>query len=257
MNLFQDMLQKTKRHTLVLDPIRDEPSDFLNELVNSASIQEPENVFQFSITDKSKTVVHDQIRKYQLSIMSAVNRSEYLLIKYQLDQMKRLNNLLEQDYIEQIYSDCIRHLSKHLVEEYQQAISLLNRCLIHQTVLTDSDIEQYQTYIDHAASAEILRKDHLESESVHSSAFIQYLNQQLDEIKGDLSTKEIDDLSVKTNLDKIKLLTKYFPQINDMYKNLCQLFMEKIHLKVNLFDSLVLNNQFEECATIMENLAVH
>jgi hypothetical protein len=73
MNLFRDMLQKTKRHTLVLDPLQADPQDFLTELVNSVPIQYPEEVFQFSITEKSKIIVQEQVRNYQFSIISAIN----------------------------------------------------------------------------------------------------------------------------------------------------------------------------------------
>lgn len=255
MNLFRDMLQKTKRHTLVLDPLQDDPQDFLNELVTSVPIQYPEEVFQFSIGEKSKTIVHKQVKNYQISLMSATKRFEYPLIKYYLDQMKRLNNLLQQDYIEQIYSDCVRLLIAHLTKEYEEGTLKLSRWLIHQNFVTDDDIKQYQTYIDHAQSAEQLRKDHLDNIAVHSSAFIQCLNQQINEMSTDLREKQIDDLSVKITLDKIKLMTKYFPEIKETYDSTCQSFSEKIDLKVNSFENLLHDNQFDQCATIMTNLS--
>ncbi len=66
---------------------------------------------------------------------------------------------------------------------------MLNRCLMHQIVVTDSDIKQYQIYINHAHSAEELREKHLDNEVVHSSAFIQYLNQQVNEMNEELKKK--------------------------------------------------------------------
>lgn len=255
MNLFRDMLQKTKRHTLVLDPLQDDPEDFLDELITSVSIQYPEEVFQFSIAEKSKTIVHKQVKNYQLSLMSATKRFEYPLIKYYLDQMKRLNSLLQQDYIEQIYSDCVRQLIAHLSKEYEEGTLKLSRCLTHQNVVTDDDIKQYQTYINHAQSAEQLRNDHLDNTAVHSSAFIQYLKQQVHEMDTDLKEKQIDDLSVKAILDKIKLLTKYFPDIKETYDNTCQSFTEKIDLKGNSFENLLKDNQFDQCATVLTNLS--
>ena len=255
MNLFRDMLQKTKRHTLALDPLRDDPQDFLNELVTSVPIQYPDEVFQFSITEKSKNIVQEQVRKYELSLISAIKRSEYSLIIYYLDQMKCLNKLLEQDSIEQIYSNCIRRLTKHLSEEYQEGTSKLSQCLMHQIIVTDNDIKQYQTYINHAQSVEQLRKDHFDNEVVHSSAFIQYLNQQINVICTDLREKEIDDSSVKVDLDKIQLLTKYFSETKETYQSICQLFTEKLDLKVYSFENLLHTNQFDQCATILTNLS--
>ncbi|CAF4686848.1 unnamed protein product, partial [Rotaria sp. Silwood2] len=81
MNLFEDMLLKTKRQTLVLDPVKDEPKEFLYELLRSTAIEDPKEVFQFSITDKSKNIVNNQVRLYQLSILSAIQRYEYSVIK--------------------------------------------------------------------------------------------------------------------------------------------------------------------------------
>ena len=255
MNLFQDMLLKTKRHTLALDPLRDDPQDFLHELVTSIPIQYPDEVFQFSITEKSKSIVQEQVRKYELSVISAIKRSEYPLIKYYLDQMKCLNKLLEQDFIELIYSNCIRRLTKHLSEEYQEGTSKLSRSLMHQIIITDSDIKQYQTYINHAESAEQLRKDHLSDEVVHGSAFIQYLNQQINEICRELREKEMNDSSVKTGLDKIQILTQHFPEIEETYQSICQLFTEKLDVKVHSFENLFHTNEFDQCATILTNLS--
>ncbi|CAM2727660.1 unnamed protein product [Rotaria socialis] len=254
MNLFRDMLQKTERHPLVLNPLRDKPRDFLNELITSATIQHPDEVFQFSIAEKSKTIVQQQLKNYQLTLMSTIKRSEYPLIKYYLDQMKRLNKLLKEDYIEQIYSACIQQLKKHLCEEYREGTLKLSRCLMHQIFVTDSDIKQYQTYINHAQSAEELRKDHLDNEVVHSSAFVQHLNQQVNQMNDDLREKEIDDSSVKVNLDKIQLVTKHFPEIKETYESVLQSFTEKIDLKVGPFENYLHTNQFDQCATIMQNL---
>ncbi|CAF5098350.1 unnamed protein product, partial [Rotaria sp. Silwood1] len=171
--------------------------------------------------------------------MSATKRFEYLFVQYKLAQLKRLNNLLEQDYIEQIYDDCVRYISKHLSEEYQNGISILNRCLINQTVLTVDDIEQYRTYIDHAKLADELRNNYLGKEIVHSSAFILYLDQQVDIILKSLQEKDIDDLSAKTSLDKIKILSMYFSDINRKYKDACQVFSEKYEFIVKAFKNSV------------------
>ena len=130
MNLFRDLLRKTRQRVRVLDPINDKPGDILDELAESRPIHDPDEVFQFSITEKSKAIVHEQVRIHQLSIMSATKRSEYSLIKYKLDQLKRLNELLHLNYIEEIYSDCVRHISQHLSTEYEEGTSTLNRCLM-------------------------------------------------------------------------------------------------------------------------------
>ena len=270
MNLFADMLDKTECRILVVDPIRDQPSKLLKELVASATISNPSEVFEFSITEKSKAIVHEQVRKYQMGLISAVERDEYPLIKYQLGQLRRLNDLLHQDSLQKIYTDCIERVSKHLSDQYQIGTSLLGTTLTHQTIISAMDIEQYQTYLEHAYAAEQLRKDHLfEGKTIHSSAFVQYLNRQVADIDADLREKHFDHISIKAQLDKIKLLTEYFAQvrspceslcqyavvIKEIYASLCQSFSEKIELKVKSFHGFIAANDFHECGMMMSSLA--
>ncbi|CAF3606520.1 unnamed protein product [Rotaria sp. Silwood1] len=218
MTFLKDMLQKTRRSVRVLDPINNQPGEILDELAESASIFYPDEVFQFYIIERSKTIVQEQVRKHQLSIMSATKRSEYSFVQYKLAQLNR-----------------------HLSEEYQSGISILNRCLNNQTVLSIDDIEQYRTCINHDKLADKLRNDYLGKEVVHSSALIVYLDQQVDIIIKSLLEKDIDDLSVKISLDKIKVLTMYFSDINVKYKDACQRFSEKDITK--LYDACIVLEQ--------------
>ncbi|CAF4867046.1 unnamed protein product, partial [Rotaria sp. Silwood1] len=247
-SFLKDMLKKTSKSVRVLDPISDQPGEILDELAESASISSPDEVFQFYITEKSKTTVQEQVRKHQLSIMSATKRSEYPFLQYKLAQLKQLNNFLEQDYIGQIYDDCVRHISKHLSEEYQNGIAILNRCLNNQTVISINDIEQYQKCIAHAKDADQIRNDYLEKEVVHSSAFFVYLDQQVDIILKSLEEKDIDDSSAKICLDKIKVLSIYFSNINDKYKDVCRIFSEKYDLIVKSYKNSVLEKNFPNVA---------
>ncbi|CAF4392841.1 unnamed protein product [Rotaria sp. Silwood2] len=247
-NFVHDMVNKTKRGALVIDPINDAPGQFLDDLVESSFIQYPEEVFQFFISQKSKSILQEQVRKHQLSIISATKRSEYSFIKYKLDQLKHLNELLDQDYIEQIYKDCVQYISRHLSEEYEEGISTLNRCLMYQIVLNNEDIKQYQIRIDHAKLAEEVIGEHLGKEVIHSSAFIQYMDKQVDIMLEDLQEKDINDSSVKITLDKIKLLSKYFPVIHYKYKNVCQVLSRKFENVVDFFKSSVLSNNFDNSA---------
>ncbi|KAF9756169.1 hypothetical protein NGRA_3297, partial [Nosema granulosis] len=217
MNLFNDMLHKTEDGALVIDPIKGKPGEILDELAESTAIHHPDKVFQFSITEKSKGIVQEQIRKQHLSILSAAERDEYLLVQYKLDQLKRLNNLLNIDYIEKTYIDCVRHVSKRLVEEYEEATSRLNRCLFHQTSLNDKDIQHYKACIAHARIAQDLKETHLGKEIIHSSAFSQYLDQQMNMLVEDLKEKQVNDSSVKITLDKMKLISHYTVLCTNQY----------------------------------------
>ena len=121
--------------------------------------------------------------------------------------------------------------------------------------MTNEDIEQYQTYIEHAKQADELRNEHLEREVVHSSAFVQYVREQVNVMKIDLKEKDIDDSSVKTDLDKIKLLIKFSNDIDETYKTSCGFFARKVDCTVESFERSVLSNEFDSSVTFMTKLS--
>ncbi|CAF4328451.1 unnamed protein product, partial [Rotaria magnacalcarata] len=252
--LFDDMLRKTKRGVLCIDPVNDDPGEILDELTKSGTISHSEEVFQFFITEKSKTIVKEQVSKHQFNMMSATKRSEYLFVKYKLDQLKQLSELLELDYIKQIYHDSIRHFSKHLNQEYQEGIDVLYRCLVNQQVLNAEVIKQLQAYIEHAMLAEDLRKVHLGKEVVSSSAFIQYMNEHVSSLLKNLEQKSIDDSSVKASLDILKLLSNSFSDTIIKYRDACQIFDRKLESLIDSFKQSVSSQDFEKIASEMTKL---
>ncbi|CAF1996377.1 unnamed protein product [Rotaria magnacalcarata] len=202
MDILRDMFEKTKKNACVLDPIKNDPSTILDDLADSTNINHPENVFQFFITEKSKSILDKQVTKYELSIKSATKRSKYSLVKYILDQLKFLNELLNQESIEEIYIN-------------------------YETILIDEEIKQYRTYFDHANLVEDLSKTHLRNEAIHSCAYIEHLNRKVDNLVNNLQENNINDLSIKLSIDKIKILSEYFDDVNVKYKFISQFVLEK------------------------------
>ncbi|CAF4958277.1 unnamed protein product [Rotaria sp. Silwood1] len=248
MILLRDILTKTKNGARVLDPMHDKPADMLDEFFETDAIHHPEDVFKFSIAETSKSILHEQVRKHQLSIMSSTNRYEYSFVEYKLTQLNRFKELLNQDSIEQVYTDCIRYISRHMSDEYQAGISALNRCLMNQTVLTDEDIQQYKTCIEHAKLAEKLKNKDLETDIIHSCAFMTYLNQQIKIMFENLHEKDIDDTLVRDDLQKIKFLSDSFSHLDSQYQDICQHFVAKLDNVVVSFKSSVLSNEFNKSA---------
>ncbi|CAF3666995.1 unnamed protein product [Rotaria sp. Silwood1] len=255
MFLLEDILQKTRQGARVLDPINDKHETILDELIKSIAIDHPENVFQFSITGKSKTTLQEQLTKHQLNIRSATERSEYELVKYRLDQLKCLNDLLGQHYIEQVYNDCLRHISRYLSEEYERGISAMKRCLMSQTSLNDEDIRQYQVCIDHAKLAKEVQENHLGIEVISSTAFIEDLNRQVDLMLLDVREKDVDDISIRMSLEKIKTILNAFPDLDSKkLDNICQVLLEKLDSLVVSFKKSISSNKFDEAASHITKL---
>ncbi|CAF0954024.1 unnamed protein product [Didymodactylos carnosus] len=150
---------------------------------------------------------------------------------------------------------CVRYICKNLKEEYEQSIYAFNRCLMNENALNDKDVKQYQTSIDHAEHSANLRTVHLGNEVVHSSAFIQNLKDQLETMFSNLESKSIDDLSVKVSLDKIKLLSNSFTDIDSKYKKACELLAKKFDDLVDSFRHSVSNHEFNKCAEEITKLS--
>ncbi|CAF0939888.1 unnamed protein product [Adineta steineri] len=255
MLLFKDLVRKTRRNVRIIDPLEGDPLDMIDDFDDFQVINHPDEVFKFSITDKSKATVQEQIRKDQLSIMSATERSDFLFVKYKMDLLKRLYDALDQEYIKQIYDDCVENIVRHLTEEYKGATSVISRGLINERILSNEDIRYYETCINHATLAEDLRESHLKQKVVHSSAFIQYLSQQMDDMFIELHDKEINNSLIKGSLDKMKLVLNSFPRINpEKYNSTCQALAEKIKSVTTSFKTSVLSNKFDESASSITKL---
>ncbi|CAF0898623.1 unnamed protein product [Adineta steineri] len=252
----KDMLRKTRKSSVVLDPINDEPGDILDDLADTASIDRPHEAFQYFTAEKSKATIQEQVRKHQISIMSAIKRYEYVFVEYKLDQLNRLYQLLEQDDIKQVYDDCIRYISKLLNEEYQNSVLTFNRCLTNQTVINIEDIERYLTALHHAKLADKLKEKYLVGQEVfHSQAYIENLIDRVDIIMKDLKPEDLDKLSTKISLNKIKTFAKYFEEIKDKYKDACQIFANEYDRIFKSFESLLKENNMIEIANSLTKLS--
>ena len=256
-DVLKDMIKKTRTggaQACALDPIKDDPGNLLDGLADLPAIANPDEVFKFSITAESRMTVQKQLQLDQKAIISATARADYQFVKYKLDNMKSLYNLLHEDYIEQIYNESIRYVNKHLSDAYQNATSTFDRCLNSQTALTTENIEQYQEYISHFQIVEQWKANHLGQQVVHSGAFLIHLNQSIKSMCADLLETDIDELSVKNSLDKIKLVSKSFLDIVSTYEQICQSLAEKYTSMIKSFQNSVRENQFTECANYIMKL---
>ena len=148
-SILVDMLEKTKDNTMnLLDPVSQKPIHLLKKLIQTASIQNPENTFKFSITEESRNAINEQIRMHQLNIISAVKRDEYIFIRYKLDELKFLKENLKADFISQIYQDCLNQVQSLVNEKYKKTIDSLNGCLAKHNRISKGDIEAYKDQVD-------------------------------------------------------------------------------------------------------------
>ena len=254
MVLLTDMIKKTEKGSHALDPLTDDPRERLHELTDSYSIDRLEGVFQPIVSEKSRALVQEQVRKDQLRIICATKRADYLLIKYKLDQLKHLDDLLAQKFITANYDESLRHLREHHFNEYQKATASIDQYLSDQAVLRNEEIRHYHTCMVHATVAEQLLERHLGKDVVRSERFLEHLNHRVDTIVTELGEKEIDDSSLKQRLDKLKLLSTSFPELEVKYQQVCDILAKKLESVVKSGRNSVLSNQFDTTASDLTKL---
>ncbi|CAM4971805.1 unnamed protein product [Rotaria socialis] len=255
-HLLKDMIRKVKKEeTLFLNLLKDEPEEILLKLTRVRAIYDPDVVFGYSITAASRNALQEQIRRHQSSIKSAIEGFDYLFVKYKLDQLKHLNEILDQQNIKNIYDDCIEHIAEHLLREYDRVTVKMSRCLVNENILTSEDIRLYQICMGHAGEADQLRESHLCYGIDYRSALIQYLEESVDVISKELKDKEINDLLVKTNLDKIKFLSESFLDMDkNKYKDICTSVGENFQAVIRSFESSMSSNNFNQSADDMRKV---
>jgi len=146
MTFHDDMVKKTRKGAIVIDPLNINPGELLDDLADTPAMEYPDRVFQKSITEKSKTVLNEACNKHQSAIIIACKNHNYEYACMRLDELKTLYEILEQDSINQVYKLCIGYAAKHLMAEYQTAISTFKRSFTDQNELTNDDINQYIQY---------------------------------------------------------------------------------------------------------------
>ncbi len=217
MALFESMLDATEEGALGLDPINDKPKNMYKKLMRTREIRYPAEVFQFSITDKSKSVLRDQVVKHQLSIYRSANHGNYDLVLYKLDELKYLISILNQDFIKQVYEECKRHLSTHLEDRYKSSVAALDKCMDDNNSLNQSDISEYCSVISELRRSEQVREKHLSREVVQSSSLIQNISLMMNKLSRDLVKFNSDGENYKKKMDKMLMLSKHFPNLSGVY----------------------------------------
>ncbi|CAM4828535.1 unnamed protein product [Rotaria magnacalcarata] len=248
-DLLRDMIDKTRDKTLTLDPLEDDPRVILRALDKAGAIKNPKEVFIYSVADGSNNTLKDQLEKDKTNIKSAIKRFDYLFIKYKLDQLKRLNQIFRDENIKRVYDDCIEYICEPLSKEYDGAVSIINNFSESKIILTDENIRNYKTCIDHAKLAEQLRETHLGEKVVHWTKFIQQLNNVSNVRLEQIREKEINDPLVKINLDTVKFILDSFKDIDidrKKYHFICQYFTEKLEFIVSSFQNSVSLNKFDQ-----------
>jgi len=230
--LLINILEKTnpkKTKTKSLDPVNQEPFPILNSLIETEAIHDPSQVFRFTMTEKSRSALNEQINMHQESIRQALKRDEYQLINYKLIEIQFLSDNLKEDSITQKFKESIMIISNYINEKYNQILSSLNANLDYQNKISIEDVEQYQIQMRKFKELECFKCfDSLASVSGLSQAFIQNLKIKFDELFNKSKEMNMISIDLKITLDNMKLLMNKFHELQPKYIEVCNYFYKKL-----------------------------
>ena len=254
--IIEDMLDKTETEddAAPLDPINDKPIYIIKKIEKSRSIKNPKITFKFSITEESKLVINEQKRLHQLSIIKAIEREEYRLVKYKLNELIVLKDNLKDDHTGQIFKDCINAFLNHVNDAYTSTKDLFNSFLDRKNCLSLKDVEKYRQKVD--KFKELICLDSIESlkgRVDRSGALLINLNSKIEEIVKDIKYED-NDFTCQNNINTIfnvKLIASYFPEVALKYETLKEMFLKKAEELAEKVDHHLEQNEFNELASLV------
>ena len=255
-NVIEDVLCKIQGGVQVVDPLAsEEAKGILSRIIDSNFISQPDQVFKFSVAEDSKAKLQNQCFLTQKTIQSATERMDFELVIYKLSELKRFSELVSLEFVEKSYLDSVQFVAKFLEGYSQTSIEKFSRCFKDGNTLEEKDIKEFIHKMKNAQAADQLRKEHLSKEVTPSSAFMQTVLNQSNQLLTKIKESSIIDLSLKINLEKLELLSHHFS--NDLgkeYESSIISLVAKSREAVESFKSLHLKDEFEQSVRLLQNI---
>ena len=138
--------------------------------------------------------------------------------------MRVLKVCLNENFIEQVYKDCVISFSRHIEDRKTNAIHNLNGYLDRKNKLSIEEIQEYKSNVELFKLLTCFRSDEesLNLISDSSEVLIQNLKSMIDEISKCQTIESSQFENSKINLDNIKLISSCFPEIIEKYQVICK-----------------------------------
>ncbi|XP_065663253.1 repetitive organellar protein-like isoform X2 [Hydra vulgaris] len=231
-NLFKlvlkDMLSKTENYRKPLDLINDKPLDVLRIILNTPCINNPSQVFKYTLVEQSNSALYKQVYYNKSAIECAVMNNNYSLVIYKIDELIFLCNTLKLNDLKDILKESIEFVRTHVQQFHDDTIKKLNSCLDENNKVTYNDLASYFSQIEKFKCLNDFKHvEQLENISELSNALLQnvYLKckEELEKFKS-LGICE-NDYS-KLILNNLKMMSEMCN--NDYYSNACQFIYDQV-----------------------------
>ncbi|KAL4480832.1 hypothetical protein ABPG72_001701 [Tetrahymena utriculariae] len=245
-NLFEDMIQQTKKGCCKVEPLTNQPQIILHQILKKEGVLDPSQIFKFSITQHSQSVIQDQALKTQQMIISAVRRCEYEIINYQLDQLKFLVNILNQNSTKQTYDQCKKLIVQNFNNYYNNAIEQLNQSISNENKLDIQQLQQFQELVNKSKSLEQLRSQHLGNEVMQYDSLLQQLKLSVQKMSNVFNIEGNISKFASNVIDNIKLISDFFPEVKQQYIEACEKIAKKIQSILTLCQQMIKDKNYDQ-----------
>ena len=244
MMVINDMIEKTENETLIVDPIEGDPKKILKTLIKMKEIKNPDESFQYALTQDSNNTIRSQIYKDLASIACGLKNKNSELTLFYLNNIKTLNDLIEKDFLKEAYTDAINLISETLQNCVKETKAKFNKALHSQDGLQQEDIQEYNNAIDYIKSSQIFI-DHLDVQLFSPNLFLQNISIELEKMKKINEEKSISDPLIKLFFNNVYSLSFLFPELID-YKKECEKFVVRIKKFCENIEKIVVYNKLSE-----------
>ncbi|CAF0784452.1 unnamed protein product, partial [Adineta ricciae] len=261
--VLKDMIAKTGRTELKVHPIRDHPSTLMKILKSGTGIEHPEEVFRFPMSSDTRETINKHIQRDRGAIDCGMKLKDMHLVSYYLNDLKKLNDLLKQDDIREIYNKCKSSIHDKIQEFCHEVLNNFARVINSQDGLKEDDLQDYKIAVEYLQQTEAV-KQHLGSSLSPSTTLKHGIDSQLEARRIALQSEELHSPMIAVYLENIRLLKASFREFEQNYASSCQKYEKRFQELLQSGQEIILTNDFKSIAEVLlkiskavDNLQIH
>ncbi|MFN7098275.1 MAG: hypothetical protein ACK4PR_12075, partial [Gammaproteobacteria bacterium] len=228
----ENMIRKTRQGALIIDLDRDTPEELLDTIKDIRPIPEPGEVFQFFVAGKAADALSNQLKKHEIAVINAIEREDYPVINFKVNELKQLNQFLNRDDIKNTIEICTKALEQHVHHLYEELEEKLQRCFTDSNDLTTIDLEYYQQNVKRIEEIErFIPSIQVISSATFKHVLMKYLQKLFNNI---IENNQIQDNSENINysilairFNKLMIISQQIPEFADYCQNIMNFFLDQ------------------------------
>ncbi|CAF2074733.1 unnamed protein product, partial [Rotaria magnacalcarata] len=245
-----DMINKTKVGAEKIDPLSGDPKRTIERLKQVRGIMYPRDVFQFSMSENTQACIASQVQRDSSNVKVALKHRNHALVKHYLNNVKTLNDLLEQSSIRDAYAELVRFVSNTINEHCSEVMKKFNRALASQDGLRDEDIREYKSCVEYIEQIQVLREN-VGSDLLLPDTLMVNIRSELDKRAQSLHDEELHSVSMRIYLENLGSLKNSFDEFGALHQRCCRDFENRLEKLAQSVHEPINANEFSKVAEII------